>query len=127
MEAICNVAIEKGLIFIALAQALQFELTLRQVDVIGVWKKTEDIHAGGILDRGQRWRDGLLWAHLDSNGVLKKETTKVDDVIAERHDAVSVPSEDDPLGSAREADRPDDQIGSDRPSLSPPSFRRHLA
>jgi hypothetical protein len=90
VQAICDVAIRKGLVSIAVAQALQFELTLRQVDVIGIWEKTDDIRAGGIIDRGQRWRDGLLWAHLDSAGILKKVTTKVDDVIAE-HDTMQYP------------------------------------
>lgn len=89
-EAICNKAIEKGLHSIALAQALQFELTLRQIDVIGRWEKVDDHRDGGIMDRGQRWRDGLLWSHLDSNGILKKPTSKVEDVTAE-HDTMQYP------------------------------------
>ncbi|TBY40876.1 site-specific integrase [Rhizobium leguminosarum] len=89
-EAVCNTAIARGLHSIALAQALQFELTLRQIDVIGRWEKSEDHRDGGILDRGQRWRDGLLWSHLDSNGILKKPTSKIDDVTAE-HDTMQYP------------------------------------
>ena len=90
VEAICNLAISKGMHSIALAQALQFELTLRQVDVIGIWEKNADQHGGGILDRGQRWRDGLTWANLDQKGILRKQTTKVDDVTAE-HDTNEYP------------------------------------
>ncbi|MBX5001844.1 site-specific integrase [Rhizobium lentis] len=89
-EAICNVAIGNRLHSIALAQALQFELTLRQIDVIGRWEKTDTPEDGGILDRGQRWRDGLLWSHLDSNGILRKPTSKIDDVTAE-HDTMQYP------------------------------------
>ncbi len=89
-EAICNVAIEKGLHSIALAQALEFELTLRQIDVIGRWEKSEDYRDGGIIDRGQRWRDGLLWSHLDASGILTKPTSKVDGVVAE-HDTMQYP------------------------------------
>lgn len=89
-EAICNKAVEKGLLSIAIAQALQFELTLRQIDVIGRWEKTDDPRSGGIVDRGRRWRDGLLWSHIDANGVLTKTTSKVDDVVAE-HDTNEYP------------------------------------
>ncbi|ASY64436.1 phage integrase [Sinorhizobium sojae CCBAU 05684] len=89
-QAVCNKAIEKGLLSIALAQALQFELTLRQIDVIGRWEKVTDAKAGGIVDRGQRWRDGLLWSDIDENGILIKTTSKVDDVVAE-HDTMAYP------------------------------------
>ncbi len=89
-KAICEKAIQKGLYSIALAQALQFELTLRQIDVIGRWEKTDSPLDGGIVDRGQRWRDGLLWSHLDSNGILLKETSKVEGVSAE-HDTMQYP------------------------------------
>ncbi|WP_457663953.1 site-specific integrase [Sinorhizobium medicae] len=89
-QAICNKAVEKGLLSIALAQALQFELTLRQIDVIGRWEKVTDANAGGIVDRDQRWRDGLLWSDIDENGILLKTTSKVDDVVAE-HDTMAYP------------------------------------
>lgn len=89
-KAICDRAIKTGQLSIALAQALQFELTLRQIDVIGRWEKVDDVKAGGIVDLGQRWRDGLLWSHLDEDGILTKTTSKVDDVIAE-HDTMAYP------------------------------------
>lgn len=90
VQTICSLAIAKGMHSMALAQALQFELTLRQVDVIGMWEKNADHLDGGILDRGQRWRDGLTWANLDQNGILRKQTTKVEDVTAE-HDTKEYP------------------------------------
>ncbi|NTG61793.1 site-specific integrase [Agrobacterium rhizogenes] len=89
-KAICDLSVKKGLYSIALAQALQFELTLRQIDVIGRWERTDNPLDGGIVDRGQRWRDGLLWSHLDSSGVLLKETSKVEGVTAE-HDTMQYP------------------------------------
>lgn len=75
-KAICERAMDRGLMSIALAQALQFELTLRQIDVIGRWEKARDVNAGGITDRGKRWVDGLLWSHIGADGVLDKETSK---------------------------------------------------
>lgn len=89
-KAVCEVAISKDLISIALAQALQFELTLRQIDVIGRWEKMDDARDGGIVDRGQRWRDGLLWAHLNADGILNKPTSKIEGVTAE-HDTMQYP------------------------------------
>lgn len=74
--AICERAVEKGLLSIAIAQALQFDLTLRQIDVIGRWEKVDNSVTSGIQDRGQRWVDGLLWSHIDADGVLSKPTSK---------------------------------------------------
>lgn len=88
-EAICAKALEKGLLSIALAQAIQFELTLRQIDVIGLWVKTDQLDGGGITYRGQRWQDGLLWSHLDSNGILTKITSKTGKVA--EHDTNAYP------------------------------------
>ncbi|WP_160006884.1 site-specific integrase [Rhizobium sp. 18055] len=90
VKAICDKAISKGLYSVALAQALQFELTLRQVDVIGVWEKIEDSHFSGIIYRGKRWQDGLLWSHLSADGILQKATTKVDGVDL-LHDTTQYP------------------------------------
>lgn len=88
--AICETAMKKGRTSVALAQALQFELTLRQVDVIGQWEKIEDDDSGsGIVDRGQRWRDGLLWSDIDIDGVLVKTTSKTGKIAA--HDTMQYP------------------------------------
>jgi hypothetical protein len=54
---------------LALAQALQFEGTLRQIDVIGEWVPDPERRSG------TRWTNGLLWQHL-SDYVLIKDTTK---------------------------------------------------
>jgi integrase len=88
-RAICDIALKNGKPSIALAQALQFELTLRQIDVIGRWEKTDSPEDGGIVDRGRRWRDGLLWSHLDANGLLFKTTSKTEQEAA--HNTMAYP------------------------------------
>ncbi|PYE25054.1 hypothetical protein C8J32_1047 [Rhizobium sp. PP-CC-3A-592] len=88
-KAICELAISKGRLSIALAQALQFELTLRQIDVIGRWEDAEEVGIGGIVYRGQRWRDGLLWSDIDDKGVLVKATSKTGKVA--EHDTMQYP------------------------------------
>ncbi|MGB3812937.1 MAG: hypothetical protein WA950_06890 [Shinella sp.] len=78
-----------GRISLAHAQALEFELTLRQIDVIGRWEKIDDEGFGGIVDRGRRWVDGLLWSHLDENGILLKDTSKTGQEA--EHDTMAYP------------------------------------
>ena len=75
IESLCTLAIEDGRRSIALAQALQFELTLRQIDVIGEWEKVEK-GASGLVLRGERWSGGLLWNHIGPEWILEKRTTK---------------------------------------------------
>lgn len=65
---------------IALAQALQFELALRQIDVIGEW--VPDMTASGVRNVSKnttmpkRWESGLLWSHLDEQVILRKLISK---------------------------------------------------
>jgi hypothetical protein len=54
---------------LALAQALQFEGTLRQIDVIGEWLPDAE------QPSTRRWANGLLWQHI-RDYVLIKDTTK---------------------------------------------------
>jgi hypothetical protein len=61
---------------VALAQAIAFDLTLRQRDIIGEWTVNADPNAGGITDSRFRWDRGLLWSDIDARGVLKKATSK---------------------------------------------------
>jgi hypothetical protein len=60
---------------IALATVLQFELSLRQKDVIGEWEPAP-LSEGGIVHRGTRWTNGLKWSDIDSAMVLRKTHTK---------------------------------------------------
>ncbi|WP_114007575.1 hypothetical protein [Cohaesibacter intestini] len=59
---------------IALAQAIMFELTMRQSNVIGQWAPIGD-EEGGIIAHGKRWEDGLVWQDI-KNGVLTIDTSK---------------------------------------------------
>lgn len=62
---------------VAIAVTLQFELALRQKDVIGEWLPLEDGGSVGILDSGSRWSTGLLWGeHIDASWLLRKATSK---------------------------------------------------
>jgi len=51
---------------------MQFELTLRAVDVRGQWLVTDELE-GGIIRNGKRWQDGLTWDMFDAdlNGFSK--------------------------------------------------------
>ncbi|HXJ61322.1 MAG TPA: tyrosine-type recombinase/integrase [Verrucomicrobiae bacterium] len=60
----------------ALAQALQFELTLRQKDVIGEWVPISEPGTSDITWRKQKWLRGLRWSEVDANFVLKHVTSK---------------------------------------------------
>jgi hypothetical protein len=65
---------------VALGVAAQFELTLRQVDVIGYWEKidrTVGVDRGTIVDREQVWRPGLRFEDFAA-GKLDLETSKTD-------------------------------------------------
>lgn len=75
VEAIRTAAREMGRSSIALATVLQFELSLRQKDVIGEWEPAP-LTEGGIVYRGRRWVSGLTWSNIDSNFILRKVTTK---------------------------------------------------
>jgi hypothetical protein len=75
VNAIRTTARTMGLSSIALATVLQFELSLRQKDVIGEWEPAP-LSEGGILHRGTRWANGLQWSDIDSSMVLRKAHTK---------------------------------------------------
>lgn len=64
-----------GLGSIALATVLEFELSLRQKDVIGEWEPAP-LSEGGIVHRGTRWTNGLQWSDIDSKMILRKTHTK---------------------------------------------------
>lgn len=84
--SIVETALERDRRSIALAQALQFETTLRQKDVIGEWLPDSDnlvtnSLSGGIVSHGSRWANGLLWSDLDDDLILRKRTTKTGSVV----------------------------------------------
>lgn len=66
---------ELGYPEMALGQALQFEGTLRQIDIIGEWVPAE-------RRAGRRWTAGLLWQDLLPDYVLRKSTSKTGQLAA---------------------------------------------
>ena len=65
---------------VALGVAAQFELTLRQIDVIGEWEKlgnVKEVQPSAIVSRGQVWRPGLRFEDF-AMGTLDLTTSKND-------------------------------------------------
>lgn len=75
-EAIIAKAIELDRPSIALAQAIQFELMLRQKDVIGEWVSISDPGMSDITDRRQKWMIGLRWDEISEDLILSHRTSK---------------------------------------------------
>jgi len=69
-----------GLHSIALAQALQFDLMLRQKDVIGEWVPMGEPGTSDVIDAelGNKWLWGLRWSEIDENLILRHTTSKRD-------------------------------------------------
>lgn len=61
---------------IALGQALQFECTLRQKDVIGELVPISEPGVSAIIVRGQKWLRGIVWQEVDENLILRHITSK---------------------------------------------------
>jgi hypothetical protein len=61
---------------IALAQALQFELMLRQKDVIGEWVPDSEPGQSDIQWRGQKWLRGIRWSEISDDLILTHTTSK---------------------------------------------------
>lgn len=67
---------------IALAQAFQFECTLRQMDVIGSWVPLEEPGLSDVTDKKLgKWLRGIRWEEIDSNLILRHTTSKKDKPI----------------------------------------------
>ena len=75
VKAVREIAHAMGLGSIALATVLQFELSLRQKDVIGEWEPAP-LSEGGIVHKDTRWTNGLQWSDIDPNMILRKTHTK---------------------------------------------------
>ena len=67
---------EMGFPSMALAQALQFELMLRQKDVIGEWVPISEPGVSDVTFRGEKWLRGLRWEEIDANLILRHVTSK---------------------------------------------------
>jgi hypothetical protein len=76
VNAVRIAAHAEGFPSVALATVLQFELALRQKDVIGEWEPAEDTDEGGITYKATRWVNGLVWSDIDEDLILRKKHTK---------------------------------------------------
>lgn len=76
-KTVGSLAHEYGYHSIALAQAFQYELQMRQKDVIGEWMpKKEDKRRSGYLERDNfEWFGGLRWEEIDDDLILRHPTT----------------------------------------------------
>jgi hypothetical protein len=82
--AIRHHAHERGWPFIALAQAIQFECTLRQRDVIGEWVPVKEPGVSDVIQtkkfkgekKTKKWITGLRWEKIDENLILRHVTSK---------------------------------------------------
>lgn len=61
---------------IALGQAIQFELLLRQRDAVGEWVPVKEPGDSYVLYHGKKWLRGLLWEEIDENLILRHRTSK---------------------------------------------------
>lgn len=76
-------AIELGRLSLAIGTALQFETGMRQRDVIGEWEPVPHGEpATGITLGARRWVNGLTWADIPPDLIIRKETTKTGALIA---------------------------------------------
>lgn len=75
-EAFRAKAHEKGYHSMALAQAFQFELMLRQKDVIGEWVPISEPGMSDVVSKGEKWLRGLRWEEIDENLILRHVTSK---------------------------------------------------
>lgn len=82
--AVRKAAHARGWPFMALAQAIQFECTLRQKDVIGQYVPVKEPGVSDVVHtkiyKGQKkttkWITGLRWERIDENLILRHVTSK---------------------------------------------------
>jgi hypothetical protein len=73
--AICDAA-RTTLPMVALAQAIQFECTWRQKDVLGEWIPNSEPGVSEVLDGNMKWLKGLRWEEIDADLVAHHVTSK---------------------------------------------------
>jgi hypothetical protein len=71
-----DLARTKGYPSIALAQAIQFEFTWRQKDVIGEWVPIPENGSSDITNGHDKWLRGLRWNEIDESMVVHHITSK---------------------------------------------------
>jgi hypothetical protein len=87
---------------IALAQAFQFELKLRPVDVIGEWVSISDSAPSTVIWGNEKWVRGLRWSDIDEKLILKfsvlDRLKRIKPIKADLMDLTMVREELDRLG-----------------------------
>ena len=83
VEAVRAMAHGMGRPSLALCTALQWELMLRQRDVIGEWEPFDAAATPppGPKINGRVWRNGLTWTDIDDRWILTKRTTKTGAIV----------------------------------------------
>lgn len=61
---------------IALADALQFDLTMRQKDVIGEWVPLNEPGVSDVIHAGKKWIKGIRWEEVNERFELSHVTSK---------------------------------------------------
>lgn len=61
---------------IALAQAIQFECTLRQKDVVGEVVPLSEPGVSAVIMGKTKWLRGIVWSEVDQNMILRHVTSK---------------------------------------------------
>jgi hypothetical protein len=64
-----------GWFSIALAQAFQFDLMLRQKDVIGEWVPIDEPSVSDVVSPMGKWVLGLRWSEIDDDLILRHVTS----------------------------------------------------
>jgi hypothetical protein len=75
-EDVIAVANEAGLHSVALAQALQFDLRLRQKDVVGEYVPMSEPGISSITRKGRKWLRGICWEEISSAMILTHKISK---------------------------------------------------
>lgn len=96
---------EQGWPSLALAQAIQFECTLRQKDVIGEWVPVDEPGPPStVLNGDEKWIRGVCWHEVDENFVLRHITSKRQKLITV--DLKNAPMVMEELGNRPRSDFP---------------------
>lgn len=74
--AIRKMAHQMGYPYIALAQAVQFELAMRPKDAVGEWIPTNYPGVSDILARGLKWVCGIHWREITDGLILTHKLSK---------------------------------------------------
>lgn len=75
-NAVRAMAHQKGLHALALAQAFQFEVMLRQKDVIGEWVPISEPGTSDVTHGNEKWLRGIRWSEIDESLILRHVTSK---------------------------------------------------